>query len=150
MSREAQGMGSQRAPEVSEEEIRQALMLGEQLRAQITSLEDQRAYLASLQAEYARGRAALEGLEQAKVGDEILVPVGGGAHIRATVSDPDRVVSAVGANIHIEGSLAEAKARVQERLQGVEGAIARVDGELNRLMGELQRLQAGLSSLGLG
>lgn len=151
MSPEAPHRGGPRsagAPALQEDDIREAMAVAEQLRYQMAALEDQRQYLASLLQEYTRGRTALESIAKAQPGDEILVPVGGGAFVPARLGEVTRVVSTLGSGVHIECAPDEALARLQERIQGAEAAAQRVGQELARLDQQAAQLNEMLQSAG--
>src|ERR1051326_2399916 len=108
------------SPQDVEAQIEQALALGERFRHELAALDEQRAYLAQLLADFSRGHETLEALKSLKEGDETLVPVGGGAFVRARVASPGKVIASVGAGVHAETPVDDALARVQERIDSLQ------------------------------
>ena len=69
-----------------------------------------------------------------------LVPVGGGAFIRAKL-DAKKVFIPVGANYIVEYGVDEAKAEVDKRLKMTENAIQSLKNELKKIDEEFTRLE---------
>ncbi len=63
---------------------------------------------------------ALEGIEKEKENSELLVPIGGGSHIKAKLENSDKVIVSMGAGVSIEKTLQEAKEIIKKRLENLE------------------------------
>lgn len=97
--------------------------------------------------------SALEGLEENKVGSELLVPTGGNSFVKAKLDDPDKVIVGIGAGVSLEKTFEEAKDVMKKRLEGLEktkeslqqrfGQVAQKIAEdqvrLRGLVGELRK-----------
>lgn len=144
-------MAASRAPGAdAQREIQEAILLGENLQAEFRALEEQRAYLDALLRDMRRGRDAVEALKEAKQGQEVLLPVGGGALVRATLADEARVLATLGSGIVVETSAAHALARLEERIQTGEANLQRLGEELARIEQNLGQLNAHLERLSGG
>jgi prefoldin alpha subunit len=128
----------------------EAVQLGESYRAQVAALEEQRALIANVHQDYRRARETLESLRGAKDGDDVLVPLGGGAFVHAKLSNPDRVLATIGQGLHAESTLADALKRVDERIEGVSQAERRLNEELQRVEAEMVDLSARIQSMAEG
>lgn len=61
----------------------------------------------------------LEGLEEKKVGSELLIPIGGNSYIKAKLHDSDKAIVGMGAGVSIEKTFPEAKEVIKKRLEGL-------------------------------
>ncbi len=62
----------------------------------------------------------LEGLEENRLGSELLVPIGGSSYIKAKLNDKDKVIVGMGAGVSVEKTFEEAKEVIEKRLEGLE------------------------------
>jgi prefoldin alpha subunit len=93
----------------------------------------------------------LEGLEENKVGSELLVPIGGSSYIKAKLHDADKVIVGMGAGVSIEKTSQEAKGIVKKRLEDLEKTgvslqqrFAQVSQKINEDRGKFEELAAEL------
>lgn len=75
----------------------------------------------------------LDGLEENKVGSQLLVPIGGNSYIKAKLDDPDKVIVGMGAGVSVEKTFQEAKEVIKKRLEGLE----KTGGSLQQRFGEI-------------
>ena len=130
----------------SEQELRELVLRSDQVRQQLAAMEAQREYLLEVGGETRRSLSTLEHLAQAKPGETILVPLGGGAYVHATVSDPTRTISSLGNGVHAEMTTVEAAARVKARAENLDSAQQALAKDIARLSDELARATAILES----
>lgn len=79
--------------------------------------------------------AALEAIEKNKVGAQLIVPIGSGSFIRATLADNKKVLVGVGADISIEKTTEGAKTLLDSRAK-----------ELTKTLEGLQKSAVDLTS----
>ena len=92
-----------------EEEVRRLLAAYQQYQAQADGIMRQLS-LTQITAEgLERASAAVDALDRAQVGQEIMVPIGSGSFIHATLASKEKVILNVGAGVHIEKNAAEAR-----------------------------------------
>ncbi|HUL61906.1 MAG TPA: prefoldin subunit alpha [Methanocella sp.] len=84
---------------------------------------------------------ALAALEGQEAGHEMLVSVGAGSFVHATVARPGSVLVGLGAGVSVERTVADAKAIFQSRRTELEKVLAETSGAANKVAGELMRLQ---------
>jgi len=84
---------------------------------------------------------ALDSLEGQESGHEMLVPIGAGSFVHATVSRPGMVLVGLGSGVSIERKVADAKAIFQSRRTELEKVLAETTGAINQVGNELMRLQ---------
>ncbi len=131
----------------AEEEFRTLLSLNERYRGDLAALEEQRGALQNLLEEYRHAHEALAAMEEAQKGDEVLLPIGAGNFVRARLDDPSQIVSGLGSRVHVEGGVAAAAARLDERVASTKTASTRIEAESKRLMDELRQVTARLQEL---
>jgi prefoldin alpha subunit len=116
----------------------------EELKSQFQALEGQHDYLQQVVADLARAKRTLEAVKSDADMDDLLVPVGGGNFVRASVTNKDKVISALGSGVSVEEGLDGSLARVDERLQAAERASDRLRMEMERVAQQLDQLGAAL------
>lgn len=135
------------APAPTEAELRELVLHGENLRQQLGALEQQRDLLADLSGDARRSLAALDALVEAKDGDEILVPLGAGAFVHARLAHAGRALATLGAGLHAEMPVADARDRLKSRVESLDAAGAQLSKDLQRVVDELQRVNAIVESV---
>ncbi len=88
--------------------------------------------------------AALEEIEQSKVGTEILVPIGSNSWIRATLSDVKEVIFGLGANVSAEKDVASARENIQERMKEAQTALQQTGSQLEQIQTIIERFRSEL------
>ncbi|HEV8359644.1 MAG TPA: prefoldin subunit alpha [Candidatus Thermoplasmatota archaeon] len=131
----------------AQRELREAVQVGEALQGELQNIEEQLGYLRALTQEYQRARATLEALKPLKRGEEVLLPIGGGNFVRASLADADKVISGIGAGVSVEGSIEAALARVDQQLDAARQASQRLQEEGQRVAGELQQIEDRLGQM---
>jgi len=131
-----------------EEEIRRLLAAYQQYQAQADGIMRQLS-LTQLTAEgLERASTAVDALNRAEVGQEIMVPIGSGSFIHATLASKEKVVLNVGAGVHIEKDAADAqeilkvrKAEVQEGSRKLNEVLSKIDQEMQKIQTVMQQFE---------
>ena len=138
-----------------EEEIRRLLAAYEQYQAQADGISHQLGLTQIAAQGLERALGAVEALEEAEVGQEILVPIGSGSFIHGKLASKENVILNVGAGVSIEKSPAEAKdilkIRKNEVLEGskkLSEVLAKIDQEMQKIQGIMQQYESRLSGQG--
>ena len=93
--------------------------------------------------------AAIESLEEMLTAGEatVLLQIGGGASVRAKVTDPEKVLLAIGAEVVVERSNKDAIEFLKERVIEMEASAKKVSETIDRLRGQMneinKRIEAG-------
>jgi prefoldin alpha subunit len=93
--------------------------------------------------------AAIESLEDMLTTDDgtVLLQIGGGASVRARVTEPEKILIAIGAEVVVERSNKDAAEFLKERVMEMEASIKKVAETLDRLRGQMneinKRIEAG-------
>jgi prefoldin alpha subunit len=100
---------------MNEQELRQAMSTLELFRAQLESIaENQQLIQISLE-ELGRARETLNQFQNAKEGDELLVPIGGNSFVFAKVATNAKAIVGIGTGISVEKSMDEAIKTMDDR-----------------------------------
>lgn len=128
--------------QLTEADVRELMMRGDQLRQQLAALETQREYVLELVADARRSLSTLEHLTTAKEGDEVLVPLGAGVFAQARLADPGKALASLGSGLHAELPTSDARARIQARVESLEAATNGLTKDIGRVTDEIGRLNA--------
>ncbi len=128
-----------------EEELRQLLAAYQQYQAQAEAIARQIG-LTQITAEgLDRAVAAVDALENAEEGQEMLVPIGSGSFIHGKLASKEKVVLNVGAGVSIEKTAAEARESLKARRAEVAEGSKRLNDVLSKIDQEMQKVQAQLA-----
>lgn len=130
----------------TEQELRELVLRSDQVRSQLAAMEAQREYLLEATGETRRSLSTLEHLEKAPAGETILVPLGAGTFVQATVPTPNKAIASLGSGVHAEVTAAEAAARLRQRAENLENAQQQLSKDIARLSDELARASAILEA----
>ena len=106
-----------------------------------------------MRAERTEIREAIDAIESLDDGDEVQVPLGGGAYVRAAIEDMDAVIVGLGAGYAAERDEAEAvevlegKAdRLDEQIEEAQDAITDLEAQGEELSAQAQQEYAELAA----
>lgn len=85
--------------------------------------------------------STIASLKDEQAGKESLVPIGFGSFIRATLSDPGKVVVGIGAGVSIEKKADDAKAFLEKRKDELTKYHEQLNDTLTKIGQELQNIQ---------
>ncbi len=83
----------------------------------------------------------LEELENKKAGEELLVPIGAGVYMHATITQVDDVLMELGASISAEKNITEAKDALVKRKTQLGKTHEHLGKSLREIYDEMQKLQ---------
>jgi prefoldin alpha subunit len=138
-----------------EEEIRQLLAAYQQYQAQAEAIVRQIGLTQVTLEGLDRALSAVEAIEKAEEGQEMLVSIGSGSFIHAKLASKERVVLNVGAGVSIEKTPAEAmetlkvrKAEVIEGSKKLNEVLAKVDQEMQKIQAVLGQYEQAADERG--
>lgn len=120
--------------------LREAAEREEALQGHLAGIQEQMGYLGALLQELERARATLEALQGMRRGEEVLLPVGGGNFVRASLADEGKVLSSVGSGYSVEGPVGDALRRVEASLAALREAAKRLEAEADEIVGQIEAL----------
>jgi prefoldin alpha subunit len=131
-----------------EEEIRRLLAAYQQYQAQADGIMRQLSITQMTAEGLERALGAVEALDTAEVGQEILVPIGSGSFIHGKLASKEKVVLNVGAGVSIEKTAGETreilKVRKEEVLLGskkLNEVLAKIDQEMQKIQAVMQQYE---------
>ena len=80
-------------------------------------------------------------IKELKPDTEILVPVGSDSFVKAKVTETDRVISGIGADVAAERSAEDAASALEEQQKALEEALERARAEMERLTTRIEELR---------
>ncbi len=120
---------------VTESDLRRAITVLDQYRAQLDALQRQAEFVQVGLEENLRARETAARYQQAGPDAELLVPIGGNVFLVAQVKDPERALVGIGSGVVVQepipAALERLDARVRE-LRKAQEAVGRQIGELER------------------
>jgi prefoldin alpha subunit len=123
-----------------EEDITKNLTLIEYYKQQLESIELQLQYLQSTLMDYQRAKITVEQLSGVDDNSDMLIPVGGGTFVNATLKNASNVLIGVGAGLVIEKTADEAVTKLDER-------IKRIQENLDKMAALGQKIQCDAEEL---
>jgi prefoldin alpha subunit len=123
-----------------EEEITRNLTLIEYYKQQLESIDMQLQYMQTTLADYQRAKITIEQLHDATENSDLLIPVGGGTFVNASLKNTSNVLIGVGAGIVVEKTIDEAVIKLDER-------IIRIQENLEKMLGLGQKVQSDAQEL---
>ena len=85
-----------------EEELQKYMMLIEQYKEQLSSLDVQFSYLQNAIMDQTRAKTTLENLDKTTEGVDVMIPIGGGAFIDATAKKTSKALFDIGDGVVIK------------------------------------------------
>lgn len=128
-----------------EEEIRRLLAAYQQYEAQAQAIVRELGLVQMTLQGLDGAVKAVEAMESAQEGQDMLVPIGSGSFAHAKLASKERVLLNVGAGITIEKPTAEAKEALTARKAEVTAGSKKLSDALARIDQEMQKIQEVLS-----
>ncbi len=97
--------------------------------------------------EYSLARKTLKGMQELKGGEEILIPIGGNAYIKAELREKDKILYHVGAGMYLELSSEEAVKKIDEALSRIEERMSELKERSLALSKEAEKIRKELGEL---
>lgn len=125
-----------------EEEVRRLVLAYQQYQAQAEALVRQISLMQLTGEGLDRALGAVDALDKAEEGQEMLVPIGSGSFVLALLASREKVVLNVGAGVNIEKTASEAKETLKTRKTEVSEGLKKLNEVLAKLDQEMQKIQA--------
>jgi len=126
----------------SEEDVRRLLMVYQQYQAEAEAIVRQLGLFQLSVEGCEKALKAVEAMETAEDGQEMLVPIGQDSFIHAKLATKDKVIVGVGAGVSIEKSNAEAKESLNKRKEQLSEASAKLNQTLSKIEQEMGKIQS--------
>ena len=137
-------------PDKSEEELRRLSVEMRYLEQTAETLQQRISMVNAAISDLTYANMTLDGIEKEKENSELLVPIGGGAYVKAKLADTNTVIVGMGAGVSIEKTLAEAKVTLKQRLDELEKTMNAAQQQFSQVAERINtgrgRLESMLSS----
>ncbi len=124
----------------SEEEVREMLTVLDRYKYQAEMMGQQLNMLTVTERELGAAWNFLESFDEIEEGSQVMVPVGGGVMVAATVSKGDKVLTSVGNNIVVEMDPKDAAHRIGQRRDEVREMMQQVKAGIEQTEAQAQEL----------
>ena len=125
----------------NEDQIRELISRMQLFQQRMEALQQQASLVQMSLQDMDNALKALSALESQKAGHEMLVPIGAGSYVHATISNPDHVLVNLGSGVSMEKSVADSKSVLQSRRTDLEKVLLETTGAMEQTENELMRLQ---------
>lgn len=125
-----------------EEEIRRLVSAYQQYQSQADAVMRQISLTQVTAEGLDRALGAVEAMDQAEEGQEMLVPIGSGSFVHAKLASREKVVLNIGAGVSIEKTVADAREALKARKAEVSEASKKLSDVLSKIDQEMQKIQA--------
>jgi len=119
-----------------DEELSRYMILIENYKEQLNSLEMQYSYLQAAIADYTKAKMTLEQLSKADDGTEILLPIGGSTFINATAKSTSKVLFDIGGGIVTEKTSDDAIKKIDKRIENLQQTEEKLSSMAQQLQTE--------------
>jgi prefoldin alpha subunit len=133
--------------QVSQEELNNLLMAAQQLEQQATRYNQQIEILNGYYNEIHSAEQTLKDLEKAEENNKILVPIGAGNFIYATVENGENVIVTIGAGVHSEKSLEDAIESIKKKKADIENQLTQIKASYNEVIERLREIDRVVKSV---
>ena len=133
--------------QVSQEELNNLLLAAQQLEQQATRYNQQIEILNGYYNEIHSAEQTLKDLDKAEEKNKILVPIGAGNFIYATVENGENVIVTIGAGVHSEKSVQDAVESIKKKKSDVENQITQIKSSYNEVIERLREIDRVVKSV---
>lgn len=119
-----------------EEELSKYMILIENYKEQLNSLEMQYSYLQAAIADYTKAKMTLEQLIKTDDGTEVLLPIGGNTFISATAKSTSKVLFGIGGGIVTEKTSDDAIKKIDKRIEDLQQTQEKLSSMAQQLQTE--------------
>jgi len=132
---------------ISKEELNNLLLAAQQMEQQATRYNQQIEVLNSYYNEIQSAEEALNEIQESKENHKILVPIGAGNFIYATLENNESVIITIGAGVHSEKSLADAIEVMKKKKSDVENQLTQIKASYNEVIERLREIDKVVKSV---
>ncbi|MGC9514511.1 prefoldin subunit alpha [Methanocrinis sp.] len=126
----------------SEEEVRRLMMVYQQYQAEAEAIVRQLGLFQLSVEGCEKALKAVDAMETAEDGQEMLVPIGQDSFIHAKLASRDKVIVGIGAGVSIEKNAVEAKESLDKRKAQLSEASGKLNQTLSKIEQEMGKIQS--------
>jgi len=124
------------------DELQKLYFEAEHYRRHLESISGQMQLIEAARNELETAVKALDSLEEAKAGDEILVPIGSGSFIKGEIKDTENMIIGIGTEISVEKGVNEAKKILDRRKKDMLDALEKLRKNAMEMNEKLMQLNS--------
>ncbi len=132
---------------ISQDELNNLLLVAQQLEQQATRYNQQIEILNGYYNEIHSAEQTLSEIENSKENQKVLVPIGAGNFIHASIEDAKNIVVTIGAGVHSEKSLPDAIESIKKKKTEVENQITQIKSSYNEVIERLREIDRVVKSV---
>ncbi|MHA1953311.1 MAG: prefoldin subunit alpha [Candidatus Heimdallarchaeaceae archaeon] len=125
---------------ISQDELNNLLAVAQQLEQQASRYNQQIEILNGYFNEIQSAEQTLSEIEKSEENQNVLVPIGAGNFIYASVKDTKNVIVTIGAGVHSEKSLPDAIEVIKKKKTEVENQITQIKSSYNEVIERLREI----------
>jgi len=118
---------------VSETELRRAVSVLDQYRAQLETFQRQQEVLSLSLEELLRAKETMTRYQKAGKGAEVLFPIGANAFLFGTAASPDEAIIGIGSDLLVQESIPKAVERLDGRIKSLQEAVGGLSSRIAEL-----------------
>jgi len=130
-----------------EQEIQSLQAYATEYSNQFTMLSEQLKFIEAAKTEARVSIDTLETLKTTDAGTTVLLPLGGGVAVRATVNDAKTLLVTIGAGVTVEKSADESVSYLQDRITEMEASEKRLTESIAKLQEQMQAVDARMQQI---
>lgn len=131
----------------NDDELTRYMVLIEQYKEQLTTLESQTSYLQAAITDYSKAKITLENLENADKESEILFPIGGNTFVEAKTKDSLKVLIDIGGGLITERTSDMAIKKIESRIEDLQKNQEKLVEMIQKLQAEATEVSAKAQQL---
>ena len=132
---------------ISQDELNNLLLVAQQLEQQATRYNQQIDILNGYYNEIHSAEQTLSEIENSKENQKVLVPIGAGNFIYASIENTKNVIVTIGAGVHSEKSLLDAIEIIKKKKTEVENQITQIKSSYNEVIERLREIDRVVKSV---
>jgi len=132
---------------MAEEEFRRTYLESRAIEEYIEVLRSRYQLVDASEVTFNNAGEALRSIGESGVGHPLMVDIGGGVYVKASLADVDRVLVGIGEGVYLEKSREEAQKILQQRIESLGKAKETLIQEINKAQTQYAERQSRLSSL---
>ncbi len=131
---------------MNDEELRQAMQTLESYNKQLENVNRQARILQNSRDDTVRAHRTLEALNEAKPGDEVLVPIGSSCLVNVRVSDKKEAVVGIGSKVSVSKDFPSAIEYLDTGIKELNEAIQKTVTAMQEIQAYVEQLSAAIQN----
>ena len=131
---------------MEEKELQEMIVRLRQHQLQAEALTQQLAFIQTSISDHDNAITAIKQIKDLKADSELIVPIGAGSYMYATLSRVDKIILELGSGVSAEVNPDDAVANLTKRKEDLGNTYQKMNEALAKTEGEIQKLQSTVQS----